>query len=181
MIRAGRRSKWRFTSSRIRSSEIFPVPNESTDRDSGSAIPIPYATSSSNRSARPAATTFFATQRAAYAAERSTLDGSLPLNAPPPWRAIPPYVSTMILRPVSPASPIGPPTTNRPVGLTCMIGSTGRSASGITGRITWPTMSSRMRSSVPGSCCDETTTVRTRTGTPRSYSTVTCVLPSGRR
>src|SRR3954470_14278387 len=53
---------------------------------------------------------FFATHRAAYAAERSTFDGSLPLNAPPPWRAMPPYVSTMILRPVRPASPWGPPT-----------------------------------------------------------------------
>ena len=29
----------------------------------------------------------------------------------------------MILRPVRPASPIGPPVTNRPVGLTCMTGS----------------------------------------------------------
>ena len=33
----------------------------------------------------------------------------------------------MILRPVRPASPIGPPVTNRPVGLTCMTGSTRRS------------------------------------------------------
>ena len=72
----------------------------------------------SQRSASPAATTFLATQRAAYAAERSTLVGSLPENAPPPWRAIPPYVSAMILRPVSPASPFGPPMTKRPVGLT---------------------------------------------------------------
>ena len=36
---------------------------------------------------RPAATTFFATQRIAYAAERSTFDGSFPENAPPPCRA----------------------------------------------------------------------------------------------
>ncbi|CPU67402.1 Uncharacterised protein [Mycobacteroides abscessus] len=42
----------------------------------------------------------------------------MPENAPPPWRAMPPYVSTMILRPVRPASPCGPPTTNVPVGLT---------------------------------------------------------------
>lgn len=33
---------------------------------------------------------FLATQRIAYAAERSTLDGSLPENAPPPCRAQPP-------------------------------------------------------------------------------------------
>ena len=54
---------------------------------------------------------FLATQRAAYEAERSTFEGSLPLNAPPPCRPMPPYVSTMILRPVSPASPCGPPIT----------------------------------------------------------------------
>ena len=38
----------------------------------------------------PAATTFFATQRAAYAAERSTFVGSLPENAPPPCGQAPP-------------------------------------------------------------------------------------------
>ena len=37
-------------------------------------------------------------------------------------------VSTMILRPVRPASPIGPPVTKRPVGLTCMTGSVSRSS-----------------------------------------------------
>ena len=40
--------------------------------------------------ASPAATTFLATQRAAYDAERSTLLGSFPENAPPPCRAMPP-------------------------------------------------------------------------------------------
>src|SRR6478672_12657227 len=53
-----------------------------------------------------------------YAAERSTLVGSFPENAPPPCGAYPPYVSTMILRPVRPQSPSGPPTTKLPVGLT---------------------------------------------------------------
>ena len=43
-----------------------------------------YATCTSSLSAKPAATAFFATQRIAYAAERSTFDGSFPLNAPPP-------------------------------------------------------------------------------------------------
>src|SRR6187397_1062728 len=61
---------------------------------------------------------FLATCRAMYAALRSTLVGSLPLNAPPPWRPQPPYVSTMILRPVRPQSPSGPPITKLPVGLT---------------------------------------------------------------
>lgn len=53
---------------------------------------------------RPAFTRDFATQRAAYAAERSTLEGSFPEKAPPPWAPQPPYVSTMIFWPVSPAS-----------------------------------------------------------------------------
>ena len=78
--------------------------------------------------ASPAATTFFAAQRAAYAPDRSTFDGSFPLNAPPPCRAMPPYVSTMILRPVRPASPCGPPMTNRPVGLMWKRVSRGRTA-----------------------------------------------------
>ena len=69
-------------------------------------------------SARSAATTFFAKYLAAYAADLSTLDGSFPENAPPPWGAAPPYVSTIILRPVKPESPSGPPITKFPVGLT---------------------------------------------------------------
>lgn len=39
---------------------------------------------------RPAFTRDFAIQRAAYAAERSTLEGSFPENAPPPWAPQPP-------------------------------------------------------------------------------------------
>src|SRR3970282_183678 len=46
------------------------------------------------------------------------LVGSLPEKAPPPCGAYPPYVSTMILRPVRPQSPSGPPITKLPVGLT---------------------------------------------------------------
>ena len=66
------------------------MPNVSTSTESGCATPIAYATWIWQRSARPAATTFFATQRAAYAAERSTLVGSLPEKAPPPCGAAPP-------------------------------------------------------------------------------------------
>ena len=56
---------------------------------------------------------------AAYAAERSTFDGSFPENAPPPCRPIPPYVSTIIFLPVNPASAYGPPgSANRPVPFT---------------------------------------------------------------
>ena len=63
------------------------MPKVSTNRLTGWALPIAYATCTSQRSASPAATTFLATQRIAYAAERSTFDGSLPENAPPPCRA----------------------------------------------------------------------------------------------
>lgn len=56
------------------------------------------------RRQRPALTRDLATHRAAYAAERSTLVKSLPEKAPPPCAPQPPYVSTMILRPVKPAS-----------------------------------------------------------------------------
>ncbi len=69
---------------------ISEVPNVSTITDTGRATPIAYATCTSHRLAMPAATTFLATWRTAYAAERSTFVGSLPLNAPPPWRAMPP-------------------------------------------------------------------------------------------
>ena len=150
----------------IRSSGMRPVPNDSTDSDKGWAMPMPYATSTSNRSASPAATTFLATQRAAYAADRSTFVGSLPENAPPPWRAMPPYVSTMILRPVSPASPIGPPVTNRPVGLTCMTGSVdaqlGRDRRQDDATRRCPCAAARCGRR--GRAAAETTTVRTRTG-----------------
>src|SRR5205085_275255 len=68
-----------------------------------------------------------------YAAERSTFDGSLPEKAPPPWRPRPPYVSTMILRPVRPESPCGPPMTNLPVGLMWNLMSSFQYFFGITG------------------------------------------------
>ena len=53
----------------------------------------------------PALTSDLATQRAAYAADLSTFEKSLPEKAPPPWAPQPPYVSTMIFLPVKPASP----------------------------------------------------------------------------
>src|SRR6266542_6613171 len=108
------------------------VSNARTATDTGCATPIAYATFTSQRSASPAATTFFATYRAAYAAERSTLVGSFPEKAPPPCRAAPPYVSTMILRPVRPVSPIGPPSTNFPTGKFVLGGPMGDT--GLTGR-----------------------------------------------
>ena len=118
MIPKGDRSMYSSISAAIMSVGTFSVPKVSTSTETGLATPIAYATWISHFVASPAATAFFAAQRAPYAALRSTFDGSFPLNAPPPWRAYPPYVSTMILRPVSPASAIGPPMTKRPVGLT---------------------------------------------------------------
>ena len=90
MIAAGRRSKTSRIAFSIRSTGTVSVPKHSTNRLTGWAFPIAYATWASHRSASPAATTFLATQRIAYAADRSTFDGSLPENAPPPCRAYPP-------------------------------------------------------------------------------------------
>src|SRR3989454_11573078 len=117
-----------------------------------------------------------------YDAERSTLLGSLPENAPPPWLPTPPYVSTMILRPVSPVSPMGPPTTNRPVGLMWYLTLRGSKMSlGMTGLITYSITSRSIFLLVTsGLCWVETTIVSTRTGRPFRYSTVTWDLPSGR-
>ena len=52
--------------------------------ETGSARPIAYATWTSARFANPCFTTCRATNRPKYAPLRSTFDGSLPLNAPPP-------------------------------------------------------------------------------------------------
>src|SRR5439155_17005282 len=94
------------------------VPNVSTDTPIGCGCPMAYDSSTSTRSARPAATMFFATQRAAYDAERSTFDGSFPEYEPPPCRPTAPYVSTMFLRPESPESAAGPPSTKEPLRFT---------------------------------------------------------------
>ena len=72
----------------------------------------------------------------------------------------------MILRPVRPASPCGPPISKRPVGLIRMRASAdGRSTRSSTGRITRRSTSAR-RSSVEivGECCVEMTTVSTVLG-----------------
>src|ERR687885_778142 len=60
-IAAGRRSKCSRTRASIRSTEIRSVPKVATATETGRATPIAYATFTSQRSARPAATTFFAT------------------------------------------------------------------------------------------------------------------------
>src|SRR2546422_1685045 len=103
-----------------------------------------------------------------YDAERSPFLGSFPENAPPPWLPAPPYVSTMILRPVSPVSPMGPPTTNRPVGLMWYFTLRGSKMSlGMTGLITYSITSRSIFLLVTsGLCWVETTIVSTRTGRP---------------
>merc|ERR1719159_593802 len=185
------------------------VPYVSTKSDNGFATPIAYDSCTSARLLRPLFTTDFAICRQMYAAERSTFVGSFPENAPPP------YVAMMILRPVSPASPWGPPMMNLPDGLmwrwvcspysvsaglpffsnvSCRVFFTTCSTinlfiSSIDGAVIsfplYPGHSSE-RFAVPGAaCCVEITTVCTLSGSTDPsefclYSTVTCVLPSGR-
>ena len=87
----------------------------------------------------------------------------------------------MILRPVRPQSPCGPPVTKRPVGLTWMMVLSSKSCAGSVGSITFAITVSRISSwETSGECCVETTTVWTRSGCMPSYSTVTWLLPSGR-
>src|SRR5207302_1890997 len=72
----------------------------------------------------------------------------------------------MILRPVSPASPWGPPTTKRPVGLIRMSASfTSKPASARTGRTTRAMTPSRSSAlSTMSECWVETTSLLTPTG-----------------
>jgi hypothetical protein len=88
----------------------------------------------------------------------------------------------MILRPVTPASPCGPPTTKRPVGLMRTRVLASIISFGITLLTIFSVISSRRVSFVTvGLCWVETTMVSTRTGRPLSYSIETCDLPSGLR
>ena len=61
MIAAGRRSKCFWISWVMISSSTLSVPNVSIMIETGFATPMAYASWTSKRSARPAATTFFAT------------------------------------------------------------------------------------------------------------------------
>ena len=87
----------------------------------------------------------------------------------------------MILRPVSPLSPWGPPITKRPVGLMKYFVSSSTISAGMISSNTYFLISSWICSCVTsGSCCVEHTTASIRIGFPSSlYSTVTCVFPSG--
>ncbi len=87
----------------------------------------------------------------------------------------------MILRPVRPASAVGPPISKRPLGLTMILVAASTRPGGRTRSIT----SSRIPRSISslvtfGSWWVEMTTASIRFGLPWSYSTVTCDLPSGR-
>jgi hypothetical protein len=80
---------------------------------------------------------------------------------------VPPYVSTMILRPVSPASPIGPPISNRPVGLTRQPVAVGLQAQALDlggDDVLADVGVSSDSSEMSGACWLETTTVFSRTG-----------------
>ncbi len=73
----------------------------------------------------------------------------------------------MILRPVRPASPTGPPMTKRPVGLTRKDVSSASASyrpSGSVGRTTCCHRSARILPSTPASCCVEMRTFSTATG-----------------
>ena len=87
----------------------------------------------------------------------------------------------MILRPVSPASPCGPPITNRPVGLMWYFTFFGRSSFGIVASMMSATIALWIFALLTSSACWVLmTTVSTATGSLSSYTTVTCDLPSGR-
>ena len=88
----------------------------------------------------------------------------------------------MILRPVSPASAAGPPSTNEPLGLTMILVASSTTCPISTGSMT----SSRTPSEISfwvalAAWCVDTTIASMRFGLPSSYSTVTWVLPSGRK
>ena len=88
----------------------------------------------------------------------------------------------MILRPVTPESPIGPPMMNRPVALIMRFMSGARSSTGTILSITSAFTASRSCSvETEFSCCAAITTACTLCGRPPRYSTVTWLLPSGRR
>ena len=71
----------------------------------------------------------------------------------------------MILRPVRPQSPWGPPTTKRPVGLMKYLVLASRSSAGMTAWMTFSMTSSRMVSVFTRlECWVEMTTASTRTG-----------------
>ena len=95
------------------------MPNVSTTIETGCATPIAYATCTSQRSRQPRRDDVLRDVARRIRGRAIDLRRILARERAAAVRAaMPPYVSTMILRPVRPVSPIGPPTTNLPVGLT---------------------------------------------------------------
>ena len=92
-------AKIKLRATRAASGQV-PVPNVSTWKATGSLQPIAYEVATWHSRARWASTTVLVINLAMYAPDLSTLEGSLPENAPPPCGPSPPYVSTMSLRPV---------------------------------------------------------------------------------
>src|SRR3989344_3614552 len=87
----------------------------------------------------------------------------------------------MILRPVRPASPTGPPISNAPVGLMKYLVSLQSHSLGSTGfTISSITASLRVSYLTPGACWVESTTASMPAGWLFTYFTVTCDLASGR-
>ena len=80
---------------------------------------------------------------------------------------MPPYVSTIIFLPVKPASPIGPPITNRPVGfINTVTFFVSMFSSLIIGSITnfFTSGANFFSRSTSGACCEEITIVFKATG-----------------
>ena len=85
---------------------MIPVPWRSTITDTRSAhTTMAYTSWMVDLRARPAAKGFFATSRAAYVAERSTLAGIFPEKTLPPCGDAPLRVSMMILLTVQEPKP----------------------------------------------------------------------------
>lgn len=132
---------------------------------------------------RPACTKLTAIHLVAYAAERSTFVGSFPENAPPPCGQCPPYVSTMILRPVNPASASGPPFTKCFDGLMMNLVSSSTYFSGTIFLISLIRMALICSWVMSGSCWCETRMVWALSGMSSPFNNcywkVTCDLASG--
>lgn len=79
-----RRLKFVFTMSRTCEFERWDDPYVSTKTERGRGSPMAYESWTRTRLQMPASTRDLATQRAAYAADLSTLEQSLPEKAPPP-------------------------------------------------------------------------------------------------
>lgn len=120
------------------------------------------------------------------------LPGSLPENAPPPWAPRPPYVSTMIFRPVRPLVAVRSADNELPVGLSMIFDFSVKELLYLFAKlhfnpwnedvdhILFDRFSIFFSSLSKSSCWVETTMVCTLFGVPLSlYSIVTWLFESG--